>query len=230
MTNVTSWWHSPQCVIGLFPEWYAPRQSDWPPQVHLTSFPLWEADNDQPLPDAVQRFLDAGDPPIVFTPGSANVFGADFFAEAVAACQTLKRRGMLMTRYPDQVPTNLPPNVQHFAYAPFFKLLPKVAAISHHGGIGTAASALAAGIPQLIMPLSHDQPDNAARLARLNVGDWLPPPQYRAPAVAEKLQTLLTDNSVAAACDSYASKLADQRPFDATCEILESLVGTDGSK
>ena len=72
----SGWLHSPQCVIGFFPDWFAPPQPDWPPNVHLVGFPLWDGASDAPsarapLPDAAQEFLDAGEPPVIVTPGSA---------------------------------------------------------------------------------------------------------------------------------------------------------------
>jgi UDP:flavonoid glycosyltransferase YjiC (YdhE family) len=46
--------------------------------------------------------------------------------------------------------------------------------LAHHGGIGTTAEALRAGTPQLIVPLAHDQFDNAARVTALGAGASLP--------------------------------------------------------
>ena len=63
----------------------------------------------------------------------------------------------------------------HVPYAPFSALMPRLRALVHHGGIGTSAQALAAGIPQLVVPFAHDQFDNAARLRRLGVADTLRP-------------------------------------------------------
>ena len=78
----------------------------------------------------------------------------------------------------------------------------------HHGGIGTTAQALAAGVPQLIMPLAHDQPDNAARVQRLGVaGDgWSK--VFRGPAVAKELAELIGSAEVARRCRSVAAQLA----------------------
>ena len=56
---------------------------------------------------------------------------------------------------------------------PFSSVFPLCAAVVHHGGIGTCAQALAAGVPQLTMPLAFDQPDNATRLSRLGVARWI---------------------------------------------------------
>src|SRR6202012_1799180 len=56
------------------------------------------------------------------------------------------------------------------AYVPLRALLPRCAALVHHGGIGTTAEALRAGVPQVIVPLAFDQFDNAARVRALGAG------------------------------------------------------------
>src|SRR4029077_6363317 len=167
------WWMSPQRVLALFPEWFAPRRRDWPPQTVLTRFPLY--DGDPPLAAAAEAFLSEGTAPILFTPGSANMWGKAFFEAAAAACVQLKRRAMLVTPYADHIPPALPVGIRHFNGLPFSRVFARCAAVVHHGGVGTAAQGLAAGVPQLIMPMAHDQPDQAQRLQRLGVGDYLVP-------------------------------------------------------
>ncbi len=204
--QIIRWWHSPQLVVCLFPEWFAPPQSDWPKNLLQTDFPLWDERTDASLAPGVQEFLAGGEPPIVFTPGSANVFGRPFFQAAIEACQRLGRRGILLTRFLEHVPGLLPSSVKHFPYIPFGQLLPKVAALVHHGGIGSTAQALATGIPQLVMPLAHDQFDNAARVKRLGVGAWLMPSRFRGPVVTTQLDTLLGSEVVQAACRRITEK------------------------
>jgi rhamnosyltransferase subunit B len=217
------WWHSPLRILGLFPDWYGPPQPDWPPQVRLTGFPLYDEGELRDLPAALAAFLDAGTAPIVFTPGSAMRHGHAFFTAAVQACRLLGRRGLLLTRFPEHLPAHLPHEVRHFEYVPFSQVLPRAAALVHHGGIGTTAQALAAGIPQLVMPLAHDQPDNADRLCRLGVGRALPPAQFRAPAVARALDALLSSAHVAARCRDYAGRVRASRPLDEACRLIEEL-------
>ena len=130
-----------------------------------------------------------------------------------------------MTRYPEQLPNPLPKGVRHCGYIPFSQLLPRAAALVHHGGIGTTAQALAAGIPQLIMPMSHDQPDNAARVQRLGVGRSLRPKAFRAAAVAARLDPLLNSREVAARCQSVADKFKTGDPIGETCRAIEELIG-----
>jgi rhamnosyltransferase subunit B len=171
---VTHWMHSPDLVIGAWPAWFAAPRTDWPPHSVTTGFPLHD-DDATPLPPALAAFLDRGEPPIGITPGSAMAHGESFFARALDACRTLGRRAVLITPYQTQLPQSLPEWAHHVAYAPFGALLPRLAALIHHGGIGTSAQALAAGRPQLIAPFAHDQFDNAARLRRLGVARVVSP-------------------------------------------------------
>ena len=167
--------NSPERMIGFWPGWFAAPQPDWPPNTRLTGFPLYDEGDVAPLSDDLQRFLDAGDPPIAFTPGSANWQAPRFLAESADACRLLGRRGILLTRHRGQVPESLPPGVIHVEFAPFSRLLPHCAAVVHHGGVGSAAQGLATAVPQLAMPMAHDQLDNATRLERLGVARWLAP-------------------------------------------------------
>jgi rhamnosyltransferase subunit B len=214
--------HSPDLSLGLFPPWFAAPQPDWPPQLELTGFPLYdEGDLHDPDP-AIEAFLAAGPPPVVFTPGSANVHGRDFFEAALAACGRLGRRALLLTRFAEQVPAPLPPWALHRPYAPFGSLLPRAAAIGHHGGIGTCAQGLAAGIPQLLMPLAHDQYDNAARLERLGVARRRVPDRFTARNVARDLHALLDDPAVLARARALADRVRNDPGLDATAARIEA--------
>ncbi len=123
-------------------------------------------------------------------------FGRRFFEVGLSACERLGRRAVVATRFPGELPAALPDWAIARSYVPFTDLMPRVAAVVHHGGIGTTAQALSAGVPQLVMPMSHDQPDNAARLRELGVGDFLYPGQFTPERVARKLERLLADEDV----------------------------------
>jgi UDP:flavonoid glycosyltransferase YjiC (YdhE family) len=94
--------------------------------------------------------------------------------------------------------------------------------VVHHGGVGTAAQGLAAGVPQLIMPMAHDQPDQAQRLKRLGVADWLLPKDFQADAVAARLQQLLKAEKTAAACRDMKARMAAQMPAERVADLLQS--------
>jgi rhamnosyltransferase subunit B len=214
------WWISSERVLALFPDWFAPRRGDWPPQTVLARFPPYDGD---PAPDpAAEAFLQMGPAPILFTPGSANMWAKPFFEAAAGACRKLGRRGLFVTPFADHVPDWLPPSIGRFERLPFSSVFPRCAAVVHHGGIGTLAQGLAAGVPQLVMPMAHDQPDNAQRLKRLGVGDYLLPGRFRAGEVAEKLEQLLGSAAVGRACTEARHRMAAQMPPERVAALLQS--------
>ncbi|HEX8324808.1 MAG TPA: nucleotide disphospho-sugar-binding domain-containing protein [Tepidisphaeraceae bacterium] len=222
------WWHSPHLTIGLWPEWFFPRQSDYPEQVRLAGFPLYDESDHTPLDAELDQWLAAGEKPIAFTPGSAMLFGHRFFRTAVEVCRRLNRRGLLLTRHAEQLPADLPDTVRHVPFAPFGTLLPRCAAIVHHGGIGTTAQALRAGIPQLVMPMSHDQFDNAAICRRLGVADAVSVRRFTGRRVAGKLGRLLASEAVVATTALVAEKARGDRPLEMVCDLLERLPAPAG--
>lgn len=216
------WMHSPDGGVTLFPDWFAPARPGWPARLRQGGFPLYQGDAAAALPPAVQSFLALGEPPIVFMPGSAMRHAAPFFAAAVEACARLGRRGVLLTPDAAQLPAPLPPQVMHAAYLPFAALLPRAAALVHHGGIGSCAQAMQAGVPQVIMPMAHDQFDNAACVQRLGLGAALRPPRFTADRLARLLARLL-----AAPPEPWQAARAHlaQSALPRICEAIEGLAG-----
>jgi UDP:flavonoid glycosyltransferase YjiC (YdhE family) len=218
------WWNSTTHVLGLFPSWYGPPQPDWPAQARLVGFLRDSADDEPQLSPELLAFLDAGPPPVVFTPGSAHKHGAGFFEAARIACDRLKVRALFVTQFSEQIPAGVSGSILHVKYAPFGRLLRRAAAISHHGGIGTAVQAMAAGIPQLVVPVGYDQPDNAARLQRLGVARTLSPRRFRAEAATRELQLLLTSPDVARSCRSVQEYFAIDTGCDTAVAIIEGML------
>jgi UDP:flavonoid glycosyltransferase YjiC (YdhE family) len=210
-------------MLGLFPDWFGPRQPDWPTNTRTVGFPLWDAPGDRQLSDEVRAFLADGTPPIAFSPGSANHIAHKFFRSAVDACQQLGQRGILLTKYDHQLPPNLPPTVRHFGFVPLSKLLSRTAALVHHGGIGTCAQGLAARIPQIVQPMSYDQFDNARRLIRLGVGQEISVRRFAGPRIAATLTQLLSSSTIATRCRDLASRCNGPAALIAACEALERL-------
>jgi len=151
----------------LYPGWFAPPQPDWPPGVRQFGFPI-SSQPGRELPSDLAAWLDAGEPPVVWTHGSANLHVGEFQGVAVAASAAAKARALLVSKVPPSTP--LGPGVFHCSHVAFESLFPKCRAVVHHAGIGTVAKAFHAGIPQLAIPLAHDQFDNAARITRLGAG------------------------------------------------------------
>lgn len=221
------WLHSPMRTLAMWPDWYAPAPADYPQQARLCGFPLYDERRTAEMPAEVEAFLAAGAPPVVFTPGSAMAHGKGFFVSAAEACRRLNVRGLLVSGFEHHLPTSLPPGVKAVPFAPFSELLPRCRAIVHHGGIGTIAQALAAGLPQLVMPMAHDQPDNARRLRSLGVAESLSPRRFTGRRVAKKLSKLLTDG-VTERCRELAARIERGAGLRCACEEIEAMADRAG--
>jgi UDP:flavonoid glycosyltransferase YjiC (YdhE family) len=215
-------WLSPQLVLGLFPEWYGPPQADWPQQIRLTGFPMFDGGPDDDLPPQLMEFCRAGSPPVAFTFGTGMAHPADLFRSALEACKILGVRGIFLTKYRDQLPDSLPPSVFYSAFAPFQKLFPHCAAVVHHGGIGTVAKAMAAGTPQLICPICFDQIDNGARTKELGAGDWIRSRHCDGKQMAGALIKLMTPEN-RSRCRAISARFENNRALDLASQYIERL-------
>jgi UDP:flavonoid glycosyltransferase YjiC (YdhE family) len=220
------WLFETDLLLGLFPDWFGPPQSDWPENARTVGFPLWDSYDNEPLAAELLEFLAAGTPPIAFSPGSANHEAHQFFAAAVDACVRVNRRGILLTKYSHQLPAKLPDSVRHFGFVPMSKLLRHTAALVHHGGIGSCAQGLAAGLPQIVRPMSYDQFDNSRRLERLGVAREISVRKFSGSRVANALGPMLDSPNIAARCQELASRCNGQAALAAACDALEELAGT----
>jgi rhamnosyltransferase subunit B len=217
------WLHSPQLVIAFFPEWFAAPQPDWPANTHAVGFPLWDSDGEAaPLAEA-EEFLNAASAPIVFTPGSAGSTMQRFFKESVRAARQLGMRAMLVTNYPEQVPANLPANIKVFGYLPFSQVLPRAALLVYHGGVGTLAQGIKAGVPHLVVPHGYDQFDSGWRIEQLGLGKSIPQRRYRAARVARTIENILGDKGSAQRRADYASRMDSADAVLRACRLIEGL-------
>ena len=215
--------HSPELVLGLFPDWFAARQPDWPRSTHLTGFILHDTGGLREAQADAEEFLGAGPPPVVVTPGSAAMDRTEFFARTVKACQAAGVRAMLVTNHPGQLPGALPPGIRAFPYLPFSRILPRCAAIVYHGGIGTLAQAVKAGIPHLIVPNAHDQPDNGQRIERMGLGFCVSPSRYRPGRATRAIAELIGSAEVRRRCQGYALRIDSDASLERACALIERL-------
>jgi rhamnosyltransferase subunit B len=216
------WLHSPQLVIAFFPAWFAAAQPDWPANTHSVGFPLWDQEPAAKL-EAAREFLAAGPAPVIFTPGSAGATMQHFFQESVAAVEQLGVRAMLVTNFPEQVPKRLPPDVRVFDYLPFSQILPHAALLAYHGGIGTLAQAVRAGVPQLIVPHGYDQYDSGWRIERLGLGKSVPLKAYQRKRVAQTLRGLLDNLELRKRCQQIAQSRESQSGVSRAADLIEGL-------
>jgi rhamnosyltransferase subunit B len=218
--------HSPYLVLAMFSRLLGEPQPDWPEVTKVTGFVFYDGTPEsQQVSAELTRFLEAGPPPIVFTLGSAAVLDAgDFFEQSTRAAALLGQRAVLLVGSdPRNVPAELAPDVFVANYAPYSKIFPQASVIVHQGGVGTTAQALLSGKPMLVMPYSHDQPDNARRVRRLGVARVIRRPRYTAELAAKKIELLLGKPSTRRKAVRIAEKLRQEDGLKAACDALEAL-------
>lgn len=221
--------HSPRLNLALFSRVFAAPQLDWPANTIVCGFPRYDgAPPEARIQAELEAFLASGEPPIVFGLGSSAVMVAgDFWRAAIEAAARLGRRAVLLTGAPREDLGAVPPTVKVFNYLPYSAVFPHALAIVHSGGIGTLAQALAAGRPQLIVPVAFDQPDNARRTVALGTAGSIPFRKVTAEAMSRELGALLA----APDCASRAQRIGDQVNGEdgarAACDALENICRTE---
>ena len=226
---------SPDLHLVLFSKELGSRQPDWPKNAAQVGFPIHDRGMEGTgLPLALDVFLRQGEAPIVFTLGSSAVFAAgDFYSAAAEAARKLGKRAVLLTGEEGVNPVPGVPPVAHSTagepvvyapYAPHSELLPRALATVHQGGVGTTAQALRAGKPMLVVPFSHDQPDNANRCKRLGVARVLKRERVNAATLATELELLLADKSAAQKAKEVGQRMKKESGAVAAVGEIERLL------
>jgi UDP:flavonoid glycosyltransferase YjiC (YdhE family) len=225
---------STQLVLALFSPVLGAPQPDWPACTRTTGFVFYDGDaGKMDLAPELEAFLQAGPPPLVFTLGSAAVLDAgDFYEQSALAAESLNHRAVLLV---GNDPRNLPPHklpasIHVAQYAPYSRLFPRASMVVHQGGVGTTAHVLRAGKPMLVMPYSHDQPDNARRVRRLGVAKVIQRHHYQAAAAAKLIREILADPKYRERATTIGAQIQTEHGLKAAGDALEELATRIGSK
>ena len=226
ISDWTAWVRYPQGNLGAWPGWFAPPEADWPEWLALAlpGFLTMDELEQGEIPPELEDFLQSGAPPLLIAGSTGTFLNKKFYAACAEACRLSDRRGILVTRFPDAVPDPLPQQVKWFPRLPFASLMPRVAAAIHHGGLGTVARSIASGIPQLVLAAGSDRPDNAQRVQRLGVGEYLPPAQWNAERIAEALERLIHSPAVHERCREMAERMRADDPAAVVRNVVDGVV------
>ena len=183
------------------------------------------------MPLGLRRFLEAGPPPLVFSLGSAAFWVAgDFFKQSIEAAVALGQRAVLLVGDDRFLPRDpVPVGIEAYDYASYGALFPHASVVIHHGGIGSIAQGLRAGRPMLVVPIAHDQYDNAARVGSLGVARTLPRRRYQKQQVVSALRVLLQEPSHAERARVVAEEVRSERGTAAAVDIIEEVLARGGS-
>jgi UDP:flavonoid glycosyltransferase YjiC (YdhE family) len=214
---------SPTLNLALFSRVMAAPQPDWPAHVEETGFVFYNGPD--LLSSELETFLASGAPPVVFTLGTSAVGAAGtFYEESAAAAARLGVRAVLLTGgFAENTPRRtISRDILIVDRAPHQLLFPRAAAIVHQGGIGTTAQALRSGRPAIVVPHSHDQPDNAFRVTTLGVARTIFPRAYRASRVVRELSRLLGDPGYTARAATLAESVRSEDGAEAAAAAISS--------
>jgi UDP:flavonoid glycosyltransferase YjiC (YdhE family) len=175
-----------------------PPAADWDANTHVTGYWFLDPADDWTPPPALLTFLQAGPPPVYV--GFGSMSNRDPQATAHLVVQALartKQRGILLSGWNGLRTTDAPDSVYVLDSAPFSWLFPRVAAVVHHGGAGTTASGLRAGVPSVITPFFGDPPFWGRRVAQLGVGpEPVPFNKLTVERLARAIQTAVSDDTM----------------------------------
>ena len=158
-----------ECLVAVSPA-VVPRPRDWPPEVHLTGYWRLPPQPDFTPPPGLAAFLEDGPPPVYVGFGSLAQPEPDRVRSLVdAALARVGRRGVVNSGWSGIAGVDSS-TVHVVEDVPHAWLFPRMAAVVHHGGAGTIAAALCAGVPSVVVPHFGDQWFWAECVQRLGAG------------------------------------------------------------
>jgi UDP:flavonoid glycosyltransferase YjiC (YdhE family) len=229
LPNVADWAafaRFPQRNIGAWPAWFAPPEPEWPQELNLTlpGFLTMDELEEGDIPAGLENFLQDGEAPVLIAGSTGTYLNKGFYTACVDGCRLAGRRAILVTRFPELVPNPLPEQIKWFSSLPFASLMPRMAAVIHHGGLGTLARTMHSGIPQLVLAVGSDRPDNAQRVQRLGIGEYLPPAQWKPEPISESLNRLIDSSVTHTRCQEMAAQIRVDDPALVIKNVVDNLV------
>ena len=219
----------PPLVFAFSPQ-VVPHDASWPANIQTSGYWFLDEQQDWQPPDELRRFLEAGDPPVYIGFGSM-IPRADGKSEKTSPLK-------MALKAVDQVPglravlalpgasehSDLPSNVLAIRSVPHSWLFPRMAAVVHHGGAGTTAAGLRAGVPSLIAPFMGDQSFWAQRVVELGVGPSIAPLKHLTGGqLAQALRQAQQDAPMRARAQALGRRIQDEDGLGKTVEIIQKL-------
>jgi rhamnosyltransferase subunit B len=192
----------------------------------IVGFPMFDgAGGGDALDPAIAAFLADGPPPLVFTLGTFAVDSAGaFYDKASMVAHALGMRAILLVG--GKAAPSRDGDILRCGYAQHSLLFPHVAAIIHHGGVGTTGQALRAGKPQLVVPHMGDQHDHADRVVRMGVGLRVRPRHFTVARATRRIAALLEEPCFAATATRIAKAMAEEHGADAAAAAITDALDT----
>jgi UDP:flavonoid glycosyltransferase YjiC (YdhE family) len=177
-----------QLLLYAYSPAVAPPPPDWGSWIDVTGYWFLDRSTDWSPPPALTAFLDDGPPPVCIGFGSMTYDRTELVRIVSRALTLTGQRAVLLTGWGGLRPPELPRNMFTVDWAPLNWLYSRMAALVHHGGAGTTAEGLRAGVPTVVVPFFYDQFFWGRRVFELGVG---PQPIPRKRLDADTLATAI---------------------------------------
>jgi sterol 3beta-glucosyltransferase len=207
-------------VLYAFSPQVVPPPADWPAHAHVTGYWFPAPPDGWEPPRALLDFLAAGPPPVAVSFGS--IVTADPGALRDTVVEALAQSGERGVLVGGQPPCGAPAErVFHLEHVPHGWLFPRTRAVVHHGGAGTTAQALRAGVPHVVVPFTTDQPFWARRVHALSVGPRpIPRARLTAARLAEAIATAVGDETVRASAQALGRRIRAEDGVARAVELI----------
>jgi UDP:flavonoid glycosyltransferase YjiC (YdhE family) len=207
-----------------------PRPADWGPDAHLTGYWTLPPPAGWRPPPELEAFLAAGPPPVLVSFGSLMTRRSEQLTEVVlGALERTGQRAVLVRGWGGIEQRDLPPQILALDSVPFEWLFPRMAALVHHGGVGTTATGLRAGVPAVIVPFAADQPFWGQQVARLGVGPApIPPKELSVDRLATAIEAALDDGAIRQRAADLGERLRAEDGTGRAVEVLEAYLARAG--
>jgi sterol 3beta-glucosyltransferase len=209
-------------MLGAYSPRLIPHPADWPDSAHVTGYFFLDTTADWQPSSELHTFLEAGDPPVYIGFGSMAGRNPEQLARlSIDALARSGQRGLLLTGWGGLRPESVPDHVFVIDAAPHSWLFPRMAAVVHHGGAGTTAEGLRAGVPNVIVPFILDQPFWGARIKAMGLGpDPIPHKRLTVDRLANAIKIAVTDPGIRQRAGSCGAALrAENGPGNAAAII-----------
>lgn len=217
-------------LLGAYSSRIIPHPPDWPESTYITGYWLPDADSSwEPAPE-LQAFLEAGDPPVYIGFGSmAGRQPEQLAVLAASALQESGQRGLLLKGWGGLSADSLPENMFLLDSAPHQWLFPRMAAVVHHGGAGTTAEGLRAGVPTVIIPFAFDQAFWGGRVNALGVGpNPIPQKSLTVDRLARAIRIAVTDPEMRERAGLLGQAIRAEGGIGNAVKIIRQILGESG--
>ncbi len=219
-------------VLHGYSELVSPRPRDWMDTAHVTGYWFLEQESDWQPPVELIDFLEAGEKPVYVGFGSMAGRNPQRMAKIVVdALQKAKVRGIIATGGGGMEASNLTETIFKIDRVPHTWLFPRVSAVIHHGGAGTTAAGLRAGIPTIVCPFIVDQPYWGERIYALGVGSKpIPQKKLTAKKLAEAIREVTTNQIIQQNAANLCQKIREEDGIAKAIAIIESILEQHAQK